>query len=122
MHSDRRRVLVLGSLEASQVGKQPRPLYYFSVSAQPRLQALFLFSPSLTHPPERAALLQGSMVDVATILQLSYQVAKAPSDVKVNKFKCQLLADRVVSLAGHLERMQGLGHQGRLEKSHEVRA
>ncbi|CAM9319937.1 unnamed protein product, partial [Laminaria digitata] len=30
-----------------------------------------------------------------------------------------LLADRVVSLAGHLERMQGLDMQEKLEKGHE---
>lgn len=61
------------------------------------------------------------MVDVASIISLSYALATIPSSVQVNQSQCQLLADRVVSLAAHLERMQGLGMQEELEKGHEVR-
>lgn len=61
------------------------------------------------------------MVDVTSIISLSYALATIPSSVQVNQSQCQLLADRVVSLAGHLERMQGLDMQEKLEKGHEVR-
>lgn len=61
------------------------------------------------------------MVDVTSIISLSYALATIPSSVQINQSQCQLLADRVVSLAGHLERMQGLDMQEKLEKGHEVR-
>lgn len=48
-------------------------------------------------------------------------LATIPSSVQINQSQCQLLADRVVSLAGHLERMQGFNMQEKLEKGHEVR-
>lgn len=61
------------------------------------------------------------MVDVTSIITLSYTLATIPSSVQINKSQCQLLADRVMSLAGHLERMQGLEMGEKLEKGHEVR-
>lgn len=60
------------------------------------------------------------MVDVASLITLSYAIAAIPAKVNINSSQCQLLADRVVALAGHLERMCGVEMQEKLEKSHEV--
>lgn len=61
------------------------------------------------------------MVDVTCIVKLAVALAKVPETVKINHGQCQLLVDRITSLAGHLERMQGEDMQEKLEKSHEVR-
>lgn len=59
------------------------------------------------------------MVDVASVVKLAIALAKIPETVKINRGQCQLLVDRIGSVAGHLERMQS-GELGKLEKSHEV--
>lgn len=60
------------------------------------------------------------MVDVASIVKLAFALARVPETVKINRGQCELLVDRITSLAGHLERMQSM-HDEKLEKSHEVR-
>lgn len=61
------------------------------------------------------------MVDtVASIVKLAVVLSKVPETVKINRGQCQLLVDRITSLVGHLERMQGADMQDKLEKSHEV--
>lgn len=61
------------------------------------------------------------MVDVTSIIKLSFVIAKIPSRVKVNESQCRLLVDRILSLSGHLERMQDLRLKQKLEETHEVR-
>lgn len=62
------------------------------------------------------------MVDVvAAIVKMAVALSKVPETVKINRGQCQLLVDRITSLAGHLERMQGEEMQETLEKNHEVR-
>ncbi|CAM9769549.1 unnamed protein product [Pylaiella littoralis] len=61
------------------------------------------------------------MVDAVTsIVKLAVALSKVPETVKINRGQCQLLVDRITSLSGHLERMQGEGMQEKLEKSHEI--
>lgn len=61
------------------------------------------------------------MVDVTVIVKLAYALATIPTSVRINKSQCQLLADRVMALAGHLERMEEVQLKQKLEKNHEVR-
>lgn len=59
------------------------------------------------------------MVDVVgSIVKLALVLSKVPETVKINRGQCELLVDRITSLAGHLERMHHM-HE-KLEKSHEV--
>lgn len=61
------------------------------------------------------------MVDVTTsIIKLALLLAKVPESVRINRDQCQLLVDRISSLAAHLERMQGMNEEEQLEQSHQV--
>ncbi|CAM9915027.1 unnamed protein product [Ectocarpus sp. 6 AP-2014] len=60
------------------------------------------------------------MVDVTTsIIKLALLLAKVPESVRINRDQCQLLVDRISSLAGHLERMHGMNEEEQLEQSHQ---
>lgn len=61
------------------------------------------------------------MVDVTVVIKLAYAMATIPTRVKINKSQCQLLTDRVMALAGHLERMEDVQLKQNLDKNHEVR-